>query len=128
MRDVFERVAKTVREIVCRVYTPLRAGTMMRCFKHAIGCKIPHTWISRIKDILLHAQKGLLRFVFSVAHRSKLADGFLNGAISMNALKSRILLAFFAAPSPMNLFGCGIKTDEVRVYLSNDRRILCPVE
>lgn len=82
MRNILEAIAKTVREIVCRVYSPFVARTMMFCFQYPVRCQIPHLRVT-VLQVLLHAQKSFPGFIFPGSHRSEFCERFICRAISV---------------------------------------------
>lgn len=104
MRNVLERITQTMSEIIRRVNSPLRAGTMVGVFEDTICSKVPHVGIGVVEDVLLHTEEGFFGFVFSVAHSAEFGDGFLNGAVAMRTFESGILLAILSSTAFMDFF------------------------
>ena len=71
LRDVFETIAETMREIVCGIDPPLVVCTMVWRGEHAICDKVPHHRVAGLK-ILLHPQDRFTRLVCAVLHLLKL--------------------------------------------------------
>lgn len=76
-RDVLKRVAKAVREVVCRVDAPLRARSVMRLAQCSVRNDVPHRRVARL-HVLLHPQRHLSRRVLALLHRGKLGERLLD--------------------------------------------------
>jgi hypothetical protein len=105
MRNVLKRITQTMSEIVRRVNSPLRPGTMVGVFEDTICSKIPHVWVRVVEDVLFHTEKGFFGFVFSIAHGAEFGEGFLNGTVAMGTFESGVLPAVLTSTTLMDLFG-----------------------
>jgi hypothetical protein len=81
MADALQRVANAVREVVCRVDSPLVAcSVVVVLLDDAVCGQVPHLRVAlrQVRQTLLHAQKRLSSLVFTIAHRSKFCDGLFD--------------------------------------------------
>ena len=72
MRDALKAVAKTVREIISRVYPPFGTSPVvwLLVLGYPVGSDIPHLRVG-VLNVLLHAKPGFLRRVLAVPHTSE---------------------------------------------------------
>ena len=91
LRDVFETIAETMREIVCGIDPPLVVCTMVRRGEHAICDKVPHHRVAGLK-ILLHSKDRLPWLVHAALHLLELSKRFFNWSCPVSASFPRATL------------------------------------
>lgn len=103
-------------EIVCRINPPFVFSSMMRAFQDAICRQIPHLRIS-ILEVLLHAEIGLLGFIFAILHVLELDQRFFDWPVSV---ETRPWLVLLLASIDFNFLLCNFMINE-RFELQIDR-------
>lgn len=81
-RDVLERVAEAVSEVVRRVDAPLRTGAVMRLAQDAVRNDVPHGRV-RALHVLLHAKHHLARLVLARLHVGELGERLLDRLVAV---------------------------------------------
>lgn len=86
MSNLLEAVAETMGEIVCGVDFPSipRSKVRLLLLGNSKGREVPHLRVTAL-DILVHAQKGSLRLVLTIAHITKLLEAHLHVLFRMLA-------------------------------------------
>lgn len=109
---------------ISRVDLPLGAGAEMIVFlKNPVCSDIPHLGIPAVK-ILLHAERGLLGFIFSIAHATEFGGRFFDRPATMSTCVTLLTLSQTSLELDFRLYILSVHgTFQLRVtYLSSGIR------
>ncbi len=109
MSNPFEAIAETMREVICRIHSPLVSSTVMCSMVflwYAVGEQVPHLRVT-VFQILLHSQSCFACLVFAVPHSSELSEAFGDWSVAMRTCVSRFPFAFSSTALSYDLGFCG---------------------
>ena len=92
-----------MRKVVTGIDLPLVVGAKMRRVEDSVGRQIPHLRVP-VLQILLHAEKGLLRTVFAILHVLKFEKRLADGPRAVN---TRLGPTSFFSSVDLDSFLCG---------------------